>query len=183
VSLLDDIKNAAGRGVGELEILLHGPLAPHRNYTAEFDPLRNLWRGSWPDKIRLEAMKACGIQNVINFCAEREQNALVHSLGMYSINMPVVDETPPTLKDVAELLQLLHPGYWHCGAGVGRTGCFVAAYRVLVEGWQPQQALMEAITYGHLTPSQHNFILSLDNGANKPLSMLSLKSKGRVQRQ
>ena len=149
--------------IGGLEVLRGGPLKPHRNYLKCFDSGHNLWRGSWPSMATIKGLSDNQhVQSIVNLCAERNQDNLVHSFGMMAFNIGVLDETAPSLYKLKQFLQLFHDNSMvHCEAGVGRTGCMVAGYRVLKQGWTPQQALEEAQQFGNLTKEQRQFILNL----------------------
>ena len=46
----------------------------------------------------------------------------------------------------------------HCNAGQGRTGVFVAAYRIRVQHWKLEDALTEAGQRGMTDPDQIAFL-------------------------
>lgn len=55
----------------------------------------------------------------------------------------------------------------HCRRGSDRTGCFVACYRILYEGWQKERALDSLLHdgkgyYENLFPNLKEFIIELD---------------------
>jgi protein-tyrosine phosphatase len=148
--------------IGWTELLLRHPLWPHKDYVAVFDVERNLWRGSWPTSTTLLMLKAKGVENVVNFCAERQDDDLIRALGFNSMDLPTLDTQPPKLIDVERFITFCEqPTFGHCEAGVGRTGCFVAGFRVLKQGRAPETALAEARTFGRLTSEQVKWILAL----------------------
>jgi protein tyrosine/serine phosphatase len=61
----------------------------------------------------------------------------------------VIDHTAPTYDQVLQFLKFVTdannlPADVHCHAGQGRTGTFVATYRIAVQGWTPDDAIAEA---------------------------------------
>lgn len=164
MSIFDNIENTLGKLVGETENLIHHPVYPTPWYLAEVDPGK-LYRGSWPEGKHLEAVQKAGIRTSINLCAERQQDAAIAALGVVPYNISITDNTAPAQDDLNHLIfALTHyqpPFFIHCEQGRGRTGCMVAAYRVLVNGWSPVDALLEAKRYGLSLPVQEAFILGL----------------------
>lgn len=149
--LWDKTANTAGKDFGELEYEAGRPLYPIKPYLQQVSP--ELWRGSWPNIRMLSELRNQGITTIVNFCAERFEPS--------AIWIPVVDMTAPGLEQLEQFLKIPGPKYCHCEEGIGRTGCFVAGYRVKVQGWWPNAALEEAERFGTLLPDQKAFILSL----------------------
>jgi protein-tyrosine phosphatase len=167
VTLLGKIGSELAAGLGEAEKLVGRPLYPIHWYLAEVDEGK-LYRGSWPDAKHLCGLKAMGVMESINLCAERSQDEVIHSAGLLPFDIPIVDNTAPTERDVAVMLLIVKlsggPVFIHCEQGQGRTGCMVAAYRVLVNGWKTEDALAEARHFGLRLESQEAFILGLGKG-------------------
>lgn len=159
---LKKLINRGGEEIGDIEDVIHHPLYPIEFYWAIVDPGK-LMRGGWPDESHLHTLKSNGYNQIINLCSERSQNSLVIAQGLKSVEIPICDNTVPTPTQVEQFINLckLSPSYVHCEAGKGRTGCMVAAYRVLVQNWFPGVALVEAKKYGLGIPEQEDFILSL----------------------
>lgn len=67
---------------------------------------------------------------------------------MQFVSLPWTGYESPDHAQVAEFLQLIRDNpdkqiFVHCRRGAERTGVMVAAYRISVEGWTPEQALAE----------------------------------------
>jgi protein tyrosine/serine phosphatase len=157
------IEDAAGEGYGVLEEAAGRPLYKVDQYEADVDPGR-LVRGSWPSRVALASLKARGVRTVVNLCAERSQDADVVAAGMQEVWIRVRDNTVPSELQVEDFLLTVAaapPVFVHCEQGKGRTGCMVAAYRVRVQGWKPEDALREAENYGLGLPADRRFILGL----------------------
>lgn len=93
-----------------------------------------------------------GVQVVINLAmpdsdrALRDEHSIVESLGMKYVGIPV-DWEHPTRGDLDEFIQAMDAHragklLVHCQANYRVTG-FMALYRVLRLGWQPEQAFHE----------------------------------------
>jgi protein tyrosine phosphatase (PTP) superfamily phosphohydrolase (DUF442 family) len=94
-----------------------------------------LWRGSAPSAASYRDLAAQGVTNVVDLRAEdyvRHDRALLESLGIELVHLPVRDGQIPSDDQIARFLAAVDssPGttFVHCGAGVGRTGAMVAAY-------------------------------------------------------
>ena len=165
----DQFLNEAGRGIGEVEAELQEPLYPvWHPYRACVDP-EKLWRGARPKFVDLCDLAGGGFKTVVDLRAEAGEQASVDSENSGIENyvwIPVIDNTVPTCNQVDRFIWTVtqskfQPVYVHCEAGIGRTGCFVAAYRVKVQGWTAAAALEEARRYGLGLPCQVEWIQAL----------------------
>jgi protein-tyrosine phosphatase len=79
----------------------------------------------------------------------------------------VVDEEAPTLDQVIGFLKLVttsdKPVFVHCLQGEGRTGTFVAAYRMAQENWSLDRAIAEAKVYHLEKQTQIDFLTQFDS--------------------
>jgi hypothetical protein len=156
-------ENFAGAALGDCEDLIHRPLYPIHSYFEVVQP-GVLARGSWPDVRMLSSLREVGVRTVINLCAERGQDAQVMAAKMRPVNIPVVDNTVPTERQLDQFLDTvigLGSAFVHCEAGIGRTSCCVAAFRVRVQLWATSEALAEARAHGLRLPCQEDFIRKL----------------------
>lgn len=92
-------------------------------------------RGGQPTSKGFEELRARGINTIVNLRLEdNDESALVRSLGMIPVWLPMPDTGAPTAPQLAKLLEVLaRPGarvFVHCSAGIFRTGTMVAAYRI-----------------------------------------------------
>lgn len=128
------------------EELITGP------YQEEVTP--TLSRSSQPHERWIQSLKERGFRSVVNLRAEDNSEApIVRGNGMVAKHIPVVDHQLPTMDQVREFLDFAtraenQPVLVHCQAGKGRTGFFVAAYRISVQGWSVDDALAEGVDHG-----------------------------------
>jgi protein-tyrosine phosphatase len=165
--IYDKAVDLGGHAVGEIEEHT-GVAFPVRDPYQEkvSDTLR---RGSMPSAADLETLQRKGFKSVVNLCLETNSDAIneaANGLTLNTLGLPVEDNRSPTVGHVVRFLDFIRapknqPAYVHCQAGVGRTGVFVACYRMAVEGVSPEKALKEATDHGLAMPNQKAFILEL----------------------
>jgi protein tyrosine/serine phosphatase len=114
----------------------------------------NLYRGGQPEARHkaFEQLRDLGIDIVVNLRNEQDdtdaEQRIVESLGMQFVAIPWSGYRDPDHAQVAEFLRLVRENpdkqiFVHCRRGAERTGVMLAAYRMSVEGWTPEQALEE----------------------------------------
>lgn len=105
-----------------------------------------------PTEAQLSLIKASGYQVVVNLALPESPKALPHeqaiveSLGMQYIHIPVVWENP-TLEDVDRFFSVMEaianqPVFVHCAANM-RVSAFMYLYRRLHEGISDEQAKID----------------------------------------
>jgi protein tyrosine/serine phosphatase len=116
-----------------------------------------LYRSGQPSEIGLRKAAAWGVRTVIDLCSEgkraRQEKALVESLGMRYVNIPMSGLRAPTQAEVERVLELIHgsaeqPVLVHCRRGSDRTGVIVAAYRIRFDRWGASAAYDEMRQFG-----------------------------------
>jgi protein tyrosine/serine phosphatase len=118
----------------------------------------SLFRGAQPRQEGFQQLKNLGVTTVVDLRGEDPQRVAwerqqSESLGIRFVSIPLSGWNPPSNDQIALFLALFRNNprekvYVHCRYGEDRTGVFVAAYRMALEGWQPQQALNEMYYFG-----------------------------------
>jgi len=114
-----------------------------------------LFRSAQPDSRELRAAQQQGVRTVVvlrSAIPEQERSAAA-ALGLELVHVPMDGTKMPTMEEVDRALAVIlepskRPVLVHCAHGEERTGAVVAAYRVVVEGWEPAAAEAEAIELG-----------------------------------
>jgi len=106
-----------------------------------------LYRGAQPTAGGFKELAALGVKCVLDVAGGAGDGALV---GEGSLKLFHVPMTAFGLRDdrVLEALRIMadpqnRPLLIHCQHGADRTGALVALYRVVIQGWTPQNAVLE----------------------------------------
>jgi tyrosine-protein phosphatase SIW14 len=107
-----------------------------------------LYRGAQPSEAAgYESLAAMGIKTVVNLRGGHDEGELCRQQGLEYVYIPMkpwnFDE-----QDVIRFLQVAsrvenQPVFVHCRRGADRAGMAVAVYRVVVEGWSKEDAILE----------------------------------------
>jgi hypothetical protein len=114
----------------------------------------NIYRGGKPNTRDLQILSdVYGIKRVISLDGEigAEISPMCHQLGIDQIIIPIGGSESTEMIDflkenIMDLLDI-KPVYIHCKHGKDRTGMAIALYRVKGEGWSPEDALDEALSF------------------------------------
>lgn len=134
------------------------PSAPPMKVSTE------LTRGSNLSVAQMERLKRDGFRSIVSLNLEGDDDA-EHAprLGLKAFSVPVLDQWHPTMAQVNQFLETVKAGenqpiYVHCAEGDGRTSVFVACYRLAIDHWPLNSALLEAWSFGRLSGEQRDFI-------------------------
>lgn len=112
-----------------------------------------LYRGGQPTKTGFRNLAKMGINIVVDLRGSREsERKVVTDLGMQYVAFPWRCFRPRD-EPFAQFLTLLResPGkrvFVHCRVGDDRTGMDIAAFRMVEQGWTPEEAKKEMEAYG-----------------------------------
>ncbi len=110
-----------------------------------------LERGAAPTDAGIETLQARGIRTVVDLrhspadtARERDR---VTQLGMTYVNIPIRADQPNDAA-MAQFLSIVlrpenQPVFVHCAHGRDRTGTAAAVYRIVVDQWTAEQAIVE----------------------------------------
>jgi tyrosine-protein phosphatase SIW14 len=121
-----------------------------------------LYRGGRPSEGDVAALREMGVNTILDlegglFVAEtapvERERHWAAAAGIDFEHVPLGPLGAPRADRFDAALAVLtdpnrRPVFVHCHAGVDRTGFVVAAYRVKVEGWTPEQAYEEMVRLG-----------------------------------
>ena len=136
-----------------------------------------LLRGGQPTEEGMRALAARGVAVVVDLRdgAEQfaEEKALVESLGMRAVHLPLHGWRTPRREQVEAFLAILCANrdrtvFVHCRRGAERTGVMLAAYRLAADGWSAEHALAEMKAFRFralLFPHFSALVRSLETGS------------------
>jgi protein tyrosine phosphatase (PTP) superfamily phosphohydrolase (DUF442 family) len=130
----------------------------------------NLYRGGQPKGTGYANLKKMGVDIVVDLrlSGKDTEKKNVTKTGMEYVAIPWHCMFPKD-KHVAKFLEVLEENkgkriFVHCRYGDDRTGMMIAAYRMAVEGWTPEEARKDMEKFGfhklvcpRLGPYEHDF--------------------------
>lgn len=145
-----------------------------------------LWRGSQPTEDAFRNLERAGVKTVIDLREDHDDYENFSMLGgthLKYLRIPMHAWDP----DQAQLVLLMKvlertlqdpdssPVFVHCAAGKDRTGYSIATYRMVFDGWTPNDAIAEMYDFRFNAIWFHNpiFLKSLDIKKVKALMKLA----------
>ena len=114
-----------------------------------------IFRSAQPDPAGLRAVQKRGVRTVVVLRTKipEEEREAAARLGLELVHVPMDGTKMPSMEEVDRALTVIldpskRPVLVHCAHGEERTGAVIAAYRVVVEGWDPAAAEAEALELG-----------------------------------
>jgi len=107
----------------------------------------DLYRGAQPDRHGFLELERLGIKTVVNLRLSSSDRKLLEGTSLVPVHIPAEPwdlEEPDVLaflRAVADPARV--PVFVHCSHGADRTGAMVAIYRVVVQGWDREEAIRE----------------------------------------
>ena len=129
----------------------------------------HVYRGAQPSEEGLRYLAKTGVKTIIDLREAdgrgRAEEAMVKAVGMTYVNVPMTGLTPPTEREMTQILTILEdqaqgPVFVHCKRGADRTGAVIGAYRIEHSHWDNAHALQEAKAngMGHFQFPRQSFI-------------------------
>lgn len=130
-----------------------------------------LYRGAQPNREGFVQLKSMGVKTVINLRDHHSDRRILRGLGFKYVHLPCETSDPEEPQVLAFLKVVADPAnqpvFVHCQHGSDRTGMMVVCYRIVLEGWDKQQALEELPTFGfhNIWWNIRSFLLEVDQNA------------------
>lgn len=111
-----------------------------------------VYRSAQPDMKGMKAIESMGIRNVLSlsYFLSDEYEAQGTQLKLFRMKM-IANEIHE--EEVIQALRIIRasedPILVHCWHGSDRTGCIIAMYRILNQGWSKEQAIDEMVNGGY----------------------------------
>ncbi len=105
-----------------------------------------LYRSEQPNHDAMVELQNIGIVSVLNLRNIRSDKQEIRGTNLVALHCPINTWTISYDDIVAGLLMLRNsakPTVVHCLHGSDRTGCIVAAYRMVYDGWSREDAIAE----------------------------------------
>lgn len=114
-----------------------------------------IYRGAQPTEAGLDSLKALGVKTVVNLRHHHgdAEEAACRDRGLDYVRIALESSDAPDDAAVRHFLEVVtdparQPVFFHCKLGCDRTGTMCACYRMAVEGWPLEDALMEMDAFG-----------------------------------
>lgn len=110
-----------------------------------------LWRGAQPTAEGFRQLEKMGLRTVVSFRHDHDDLELLKGTRLKYLRIPSRAYHPEEADIVTFLKVMEEPANWpvyiHCAQGRDRTGYNAAAYRMVYQGWSPDDAIREMNTF------------------------------------
>jgi tyrosine-protein phosphatase SIW14 len=111
-----------------------------------------LFRGEQPTAEGFAELKKMGVKTIVNLRSFHSDRDELTGTGLQYVHL-YCKAWHAEDEDVARFLKLLKdpknlPVFVHCQHGADRTGMMVASYRIVEQGWNPDDAARETHNFG-----------------------------------
>ena len=140
----------------------HAGKSPHPQFPWNFHKVNeNIYRSGQPDEDEFESLHTFnGLRSVLILRDSSRSRKHISAINRKRDNAITLYDIPLDTdeiseKDLYKILTVLRdapkPVLIHCLLGSNRTGCAVAAYRIVFENWRVEDAILELMKpeYGH----------------------------------
>lgn len=106
-----------------------------------------LWRGAQPTAEGFQNLEKAGVKTVVNLRHDHDDAELLAGTKLKYVRIKT-RAWDPDEEDVVSFLKVVQdpeswPVFVHCAEGRDRTGYCVASYRIVDQGWKPDDAIRE----------------------------------------
>ncbi|HBG27561.1 MAG: hypothetical protein A2Y10_15485 [Planctomycetes bacterium GWF2_41_51] len=113
----------------------------------------SLYRGKQPKAQGITELKEMGVKTIVNLRTEDTDKELFGNTQIGYEFIPMRAKNPKE-ADIINFLKIVTnkdkaPVFIHCMRGADRTGLMCAVYRIAVEGWEKEDAIVEMTKGGY----------------------------------
>ena len=106
-----------------------------------------LYRGAQPSMEGMRELKQMGVRTIVNLRTMHSDRDELKGVGLMYEHLPF-EIWKPQDEEVVRFLRIvtdpnLAPVFVHCQRGADRTGTMCAMYRIVVQGWDKEEAIEE----------------------------------------
>ena len=117
-----------------------------KNYVVQYNP--KLFRGGEPysENAAIE-LKKLGVDKILSITANEKEQSFAEKHGFQLLDITFDNNNGPSESIISKFLKTANdtenPIYIHCYGGTHRAGILGMAYRIYIEKWEIEDAIME----------------------------------------